>query len=317
MNIKIFIAKITLFLLLSLAALWSQAFALEQKTFTVVLDWFINPNHAPLMVAEQEGFFARQGIKVKFITPSDASSGEKMVAADQADIAITYQPALLLHVVQGLPLARFATLINTPLSCVVALKDSGIRTIKDFQGKFIGYSATGIDGIIFSAMLQAAHLNIDDVKLVNVKFNLVQALLTNKIAGFIGGMRNFEPLAVEFAGKKVVVFYPEEHGLPHYDELILVVNKNKIHDPYLIKFAVALKEGVAYLKKNPDKSWQKFIAKHPEINDELNKKAWFVTLPYFADNPLQLDRSRYQNFAKFMWKRKLIKYLPPLTDYTF
>ena len=293
-----------------------SAFASDQKQLVVVLDWFVNPNHAPLFVAEQEGFFASQGIKVKFISPADATYGEKMVAANQADIAVTYQPALMHHVTQGLPLVRFATLINVPLNCFIVLKNGKISSIKDLKGKRIGYSAQAVDSIMFSTMLKAANLQTSDAELINVKFNLTQALLTGKIDGFTGGMRNFEPIAIELAGKLPKVFYPEECGFPKYDELILVAHKNKVHDPSLIKFTYALRQAVAYLKKNPHKSWEKFSANHPELNNVLNKKVWFETLPYFADDPAKLDRERYQKFTKFMWERGMIKYMPKIKDYT-
>ena len=36
---------------------------MEQK-FTVILDWFINPDHAPLFAAKYRGAFARAGLDV-------------------------------------------------------------------------------------------------------------------------------------------------------------------------------------------------------------------------------------------------------------
>jgi len=284
-----------------------SAFATEQKQLIVVLDWFINPNHAPLFVAEQEGFFAMHGIKVKFISPADASCGEKMVIANQADIAVTYQPALVRHVTQKLPLARFATLINVPLNCFIVLKNGKINSISDLKGKRIGYSDPATDSIMFSTMLKAANLCLSDVELINVKFNLTQALLTGKIDGFTGGMRNFEPVAIKLAGKDLKVFYPEEYGFPKYDELILVTHKNKLHDPILTKFTYALRQAVAYLKKHPHESWKKFSTNHPELNNALNKKVWFITLPYFADDPAKLNQARYQKFARFMLESGMIK----------
>lgn len=294
----------------------SQVFASDPKTLTVVLDWFVNPNYAPLFVAEQEGFFAKQGIQVKFIAPADVTEGEKMVAVGKADIAITYQPALIRHVSRGLPLIRFATLINTPLCCLVVLDNKGIYAIKDLKGKRIGYSASEADTIILATMLQSANLSTKDINMINVKFNLVSALLTGSIDGFTGGMRNFEPLAIKLAGKSTRTFYPEKFGFPRYDELVLIANKNKIHDPSLVKFTAALKEGVTFLKKNPEKCWQKFAVMHPELNNTLNKQVWFATLPYFASDPEKLDRDAYQKFTQFMVEKKLLKESLKIEDYT-
>lgn len=287
----------------------------KQKPLLVVLDWFINPNHAPLFIAEQEGFFKDQGIEVQFISPVDATQGEKMVAAKKADIAISYQPSLVRYVVRGLPLVRFATLINTPLNCFVFLENGKIKTVKDLKGKRVGYSTLGDDSMMLNVMLRNGKLSTKDINMINVKFNLIQALLANRIDGFMGGMRNFEPLAIEIEGKSAGMFYPEDYGFPKYDELIFVVHKDKTEDPRLIKFAQVLKLGVRELKKNPQKGWEKFIRSHPELNNSLNNRAWFVTLQYFADDPIKLDKEQYRRLTAFMYKEKLISYMPQLEDY--
>ena len=301
-----------LFLLFSFSKL---VFATKQKPLIVVLDWFVNPNHAPLFVAEQEGFFEQQGIKIKFIPPADTSEGAKMVAINKADIAITYQPTLMYKITKDLPLVRFATLINTPLYCLTVLKDGPIHSLEDLKGKSLGRSSVGTNSITLTTMLKNRGLSTNDVKIISVKFNLTQALLTGRVDGFIGGMRNFEPTIMELAGKPARVFYPENYGFPTYDELILVANKNKIGDPALRKFVKALQQGITYLKKNPQQSWEKFAKNHPELNNTLNKKVWFATLPLFAQNPAKLDKARYQKLANFMQQEKLINYVPSVTDY--
>jgi putative hydroxymethylpyrimidine transport system substrate-binding protein len=299
--------------------IWSTAIfahaSKDLKDLTVVLDWFVNPNHAPLFVADQEGFFAKQGLRIKFITPAVALEGEKMVAANRADIALTYQPALSYHVARKLPIIRFATLIDRPLNCLVVLQDGPVHSLQDLAGKRFGSSASEIDNIIFSTMLASVNLKLKDVKVTNVGFNLVSALLTKQIDGFTGGMRNFEPLVIEQAQKTPLIFYPEDYGFPQYDELIFVTNKNKINDPVLIAFTAAVKVGVVYLRKNPLGSWKKFAVLHPELNNSLNKKAWFATLPYFAHDPAKLNQKRYEKLMQFMVKDKPSLYLPKIAEY--
>ena len=309
MNIRICASLFLLFL--------GSAFAEEQKPIVVVLDWFINPNHAPLLVAEKEGFFKQQGIEVKFIPPADTSEGGKMVAAGKVDIAVIYQPALMYKIDSGLPLIRFATLINIPLSALTVLKNGPIHTIKDLKGKRIGSSTAGsrIGHMTLVTMLRTAGLGINDVEIIHAKFNLAVSLLTGKIDAFTGDMRNFEPTITESSGKAIKMFYPEDYGFPMYDELILVTNKNKINDPNLIKFIKALKQGVAYLKKNPQICWEKFAKDHPELDNAFNKKAWFWTLPYFASDPTKLDKTRYQKLADFMYQEKLITHVPNIDSY--
>jgi len=303
-----------------------------KKPLIVVLDWFVNPNHAPLVITKQMGFFHEQGLEVTLISPADASEGEKMVIAGKADIVITYQPALTYKAAQGLPLVRFATLINTPLSCLITLDNNLINNPKDLKTKKIGVSTRNTESIVLATMLKKVGLNFKDITPINVRFNLTQALLSNRIDAFTGGMRNFEPNMIKLAGKKAKVFYPEQYGFPMYDELIFVTNKNKIvttdavssprgavrgvqKNPNLINFIKALQQGTNYLIKNPDTCWKIFARLYPELNNQLNHDAWFFTMPYFARNPGRLDQNRYRNLANFMYREKIITKLPKINDY--
>src|SRR3546814_12454773 len=68
---------------------------------TLILDWFVNPDHGPIIVAQEQGYFAEQGLAVEVIAPADPSDPPKMVAAGKADLAVSYQPQLHLQVHEG------------------------------------------------------------------------------------------------------------------------------------------------------------------------------------------------------------------------
>lgn len=309
----IFFSSAVFFLLLS-NVFCTTAYA-ANKPLIVVLDWFVNPNHAPLFVAQQQGFFKQQGLDVKFIPPADPNDPPKLVAAGKADLAIDYQPQLVLQVTQGLPLTRIATLINTPLNCLAVKADSNIHNIKDLKNKKIGYSTDALGDAMLAAMLKNNDLTTKDVQLVSVHYDLVQALLTNNVDAVTGVMRNFEPIEMELAKHPARLFYPEQNGMPSYDELIIVANKNNLNDPRLPKFIKALTLGVDYLEKHPEESWQVFAKNHPELNNDLNHRAWLATLPYFALSPAKLDKARYENLALFLQRQGLIKTVPAVESY--
>ena len=89
------------------------------ENLTVMLDWFVNPDHGPLFVAREKGYFEQAGLDVELIAPADPNNPPKFVAAGKADIAISYQPQLHVQVAQGLPLVRIGTLVSTPLNSLV------------------------------------------------------------------------------------------------------------------------------------------------------------------------------------------------------
>ena len=75
--------------------------ASSAEKLTVYLDWFVNPDHAPLVIAETQGYFKDAGLEVELIPPSDPSAPPRLIAAGQGDIAISYQPQLHVQVVFG------------------------------------------------------------------------------------------------------------------------------------------------------------------------------------------------------------------------
>ena len=113
-----------------------------------------------------------------------------------------------------------------------------------------------------------------------------------------------------------LAFYPEENGVPVYDELIIVAHKDKTNDGRLRKFVNAIENAMQYLVNHPKESWQTFINTDKKLNDELNKRAWRDTMARFALRPAALDTHRYQRFAKFLKKQGLIKKIRPVSEYS-
>jgi putative hydroxymethylpyrimidine transport system substrate-binding protein len=297
-----------------LCSLISTCYASQLQKMTVLLDWFANPNHGPLFIAKEHGFFKEQGLDVDLIGPADPSDPPKLVAAGKADIAITYQPEFIKQVDQGLPLILIGTLIDKPLNCLVVLKDSNMQSIRDLKGKSIGYSG-GMNNITLKVMLEKNGLSLHDVTAINVHYDLTQALLSKRIDAVIGMMPNFELIQMELAGHPGRAFYPTEQGMPTYSELIFVARNDHKRDEQYSRFLIAVKKGIDYVQKHPEETWQEFAKAHPELNDELNRRAWFVTLNEFTKNPAKLDKKNWQQFAKFLLKNKVIQKIQPMDVY--
>lgn len=283
------------------------------EKLTVLLDWFINPDHAPLFVAQEKGYFSDRGLEVEFIAPSNPNDPPKLVAAGKADLAVSYQHQHQMQVDQGLPLVRIATLVATPLNSLVVMADGDIKTIGDLKGKTIGYSVGGFETVLLKVMLEKEGLSLDDVRLINVNFSLSPSLFAGKTDAVIGAFRNFELNQMDIEKKPGRAFFVEEFGIPAYDELILVANRSALDTPELRKFIDGLEAGVQYLVNHPDESWNLFISgDRRDLDDELNRRAWRDTLPRFALRPGALDRTRYLRFAEFLKEQDIIKEIAPL-----
>ena len=301
--------------LLSVGFILTAGPAGAAEKLTVLLDWFVNPDHGPLFVALERGEFAKRGLEVEFIAPADPNDPPKLVAAGRADIAVSYQPQLHLQVEAGLPLTRIGTLVATPLNSIVVLADSPIRSIADLKGRKIGFSVGGFEDALLGAMLAKHGLTLKDIELINVNFSLSPALMSGQVDAVIGAFRNFELNQMDIAGRPGRAFFLEEEGIPAYDELVLVAKNDRLGDARLRAFIDAVEAGTQYMVNHPDDAWKLFLKGHKDLDDELNKRAWRDTLPRFALRPGALDEARYTRFAEFLKSQGMIKVVPPVASY--
>ena len=289
--------------------------ATSAEKLTVLLDWFANPDHAPLYVAQGLGYFAEAGLEVELIAPADPNDPPKLVAAGQADIAISYQPQLHVLIAEGLPLIRIGTLVATPLNSLVVLADGPVRTIADLKGRKVGFSVGGFEDALLRAMLARHGLSLDDITLINVNFSLSPALIAGHVDAVIGAFRNFELNQMDLVGRPGRAFFVEEEGVPVYDELIFIAHSDRLGDKRLRAFIDAIEAATLYLINHPEESWKLFIAGRAELDDELNRRAWRDTLPRFALRPAAYDAERYERFAEFLQDQGLIAEALPAEAY--
>lgn len=302
--------------LLALATLLATSSSMAKEKISLMLDWFVNPDHAAIIVAQQKGYFAEQGLEVEIIQPTDPSMPPKLVAAGKADLAVDYQPQLQQQVSQGLPLSRIGTLVATPLNSLVVLDNGKINQIADLKGKKIGYSVSGFEDALLNQMLASGGLKKQDVELINVNWSLSPSLLSGQVNAVIGAFRNFELNQLALEHHKGKAFYPEEHGVPAYDELILITHKDNTAQAKFSAFLTALEQATIYTLNHPDAAWQAFVSYKPkELDNELNRRAWKDTLPHLAHSPRALDSHRYNRMAEFLKTQGLVKTMPALESY--
>ena len=272
----------------------------------LLLDWFINPDHGPIIIANEKGIFRDAGLEIEIVPPANPADPPKLVAAGKADIAISYQPQLHMQVHEGLPVTRVGTLVATPLNCLLVLEDGPIKTLSDLKNKKIGYSISGMEQALLSAILKKAKVNKDEVEYVNVNWSLSPSLMSKQVDAVIGAYRNFELNQMKIEGVKGKCFYIEEEGVPPYDELILIVINKNINRDMLTKFLDSIEKATQYIINHPDETWKIFSNYSKELNNELNEMAWYDTIPRFALRPAALDKRRYTRFEDFLYEEGLI-----------
>jgi ABC-type nitrate/sulfonate/bicarbonate transport system substrate-binding protein len=109
-----------------------------QTPFSVMLDWIPNPDHASLFDAIDHHYFTAAGLQVHPITPSESAEPLQQLAAGKVDIAISYQPELMIARDKGLKLVSIAALIQRPLTSIIALRGEHVHSVADLVGKRVG-----------------------------------------------------------------------------------------------------------------------------------------------------------------------------------
>lgn len=287
--------------------------AQAQDRLTLLLDWFVNPDHGPIIIAQEKGYFREAGLEVEVVAPADPTEPPKLVAAGKADLAVSYQPQLHLQVHEGLPLVRVGTLVATPLTCLMVDAAGPVQGMADLKGRKVGYSVSGVQDAIIAAMLRSAGLGIADVDMVNVNWSLTPALMTGQVDAVIGAFRNFELTQMRLAGGEGRCLYPEEWGVPAYDELIFVANPERMDAGVILRFLGAVERGTHYIVNHPDEAYAIFAATSADLGDELNRQAWADTLPRFAHSPAGLDHGRYARFETFLLEAGMIDTALPVS----
>ena len=273
-----------------------------------MLDWFPNPNHVPIFAAQEKGYFTEEGLAVTILPPADPTDPMKLTAAGRVDVAVNYLPNVILARSQGLPVTSIGLLVEPGISVAMALKESGITSLRDLKGKTVGYAVAPFNPIIFEAMADHVGLKKGEYELINIGFNLIPALLAKKVHAVIGVLTNYETIRIEMEGKEAVIFRPEDHGVPERYQLIFIANEATLERrPEVLKrFVRAAARGIQFTLQHPDEALELFFKLHPNTRNDFNRRAFQATLPVYARAQAQHE-ARWVKYQDFLFQRGVIK----------
>ena len=294
--------------MLLVATLVLTANAEQRHKVVLMLDWFPNPNHVPLYVAQQQGFFTEAGLDVTLQVPADPNDPVKLAAVSKVDFAISYQPSVVIARAQGLPITSIGVLVEHPLNTVMFMKRTGIIHPRDFKGKTIGIAVSPLGKVLFDAVADKAGLRRGDYEYVSVGFNLSPALLSGKVDAVVGAYKNYEKIQLELEGQEVDILALEKHGVPDYYELLFIASETTLRQRPEVtqKFLQAVQRGIQLVLSDAPAALEMFFAAHADLRDELNRRAFAATRPYYARTQMQSEE-KWRTFQDFMSKGGLIK----------
>jgi len=278
----------------------------------LLLDYLPNADHAGIYAAIGGGEFAAARLDVRPRTPSDPSLPLKLLAAGRADLAISYEPELLLARAKGAQLVSIGALVQKPLTSIVSLHDRAIKRSADLAGKRIATAGIPYQEAYLKTILAEAGIPSGNVKSINVGFNLVPALVSKRVDAVLGMFWNVEGVELARRGRKPQILRMDQIGVPTYNELVIVARQQDVRTrgTLLRRFMRALGRGHALLRENVDAGVNPLVKAEPDLNPAVQRAQVTATLPVFfptGKRPFGFqDPGEWTRYAQWMADNALI-----------
>jgi putative hydroxymethylpyrimidine transport system substrate-binding protein len=256
----------------------------QTEPFTVMLDYFPNADHAGIYAAQASGEYERAGLDVEIQAPPDAAVPLKLLQAGRVDLAISYEPELLLARDQGADLVAVGALVQKPLTSLMSLGDRAISRPQQLAGKRVGTSGLAYQSAYLRTIAEEAGVDPGSIKETNVGFKLTQAMLSKQVDATLGAFWNYEGVDLERRGRDPAILRMEDLGVPTYNELIFVARRGDLDEDgaaKLRRFLQATARGHELLKRRPQAGVDALLEADGGLDRDLQEAAVEATLPVF------------------------------------
>ncbi|MGD9694696.1 MAG: ABC transporter substrate-binding protein [Thermoleophilia bacterium] len=295
----------------------------DLRRVDLILDWYPNADHAGIYGAIDQHYFSDEGLDVRPEVPSDPSAALKRLAAGRAQFAVSYEPEVLLARSQGIPVVAVGAIIVHPLNSVIVRSDRGIARPRDLEGRTVGASGLPSDRPLLDAVVRSDGGDPSKVTVQNVGFNLSPALAAGRVDAVIGAYWNIEQVELEKKGVEVSAFRLEQHGVPDYDELVLVTtDRIASEQPDLVRATLkGLRSGQDWAATDQAGAVEHLLKANPDLDERTVKEQLRMTADLLspADEPtLTVDPAEWQRFADWMsrsgWLTEPVTVADAVTD---
>jgi putative hydroxymethylpyrimidine transport system substrate-binding protein len=279
----------------------------------LLLDYLPNADHAGIYAAIGSGEFKTASLDVRPRTPSDPSLPLKLLASGKTDLAISYEPELLLARAKGAKLVSIGALVQRPLTSIVSLDHKAIKQPADLAGKTIGTAGIPYQDAYLKTILAGAGVDSSSVKSINVGFNLVPALVSKRVDAVLGMFWNVEGVELARRERKPEILRVDRIGVPTYNELVIVARAEDVRSrgPLLRRFMRAIARGHALLRENVDTGVDALVKAEPELRPGVLRAQVEATLPVLfppgGKRPFGFqDPGQWARYAQWMADQQLI-----------
>ncbi|MGI6030303.1 MAG: ABC transporter substrate-binding protein [Eubacteriales bacterium] len=276
----------------------------DLQEFNVVLDWYPNAIHCFIYNAIEKGYYEEEGLKVNIQFPANTNDAISLTAAGKADVGIYYpHDVIVARANEDVPIKSIGTITHKGLNIILSLKEKNITSPKDLVGKKLGGGSSVLQEVTIRTMMEYDGATAEDLEIVDVGFDLMNAMTTGNVDATIGCMVNHEVPQMEEEGFEVNYFFPQDYGVPEGPEMVFVTGDKQLEEEreQLEGFLRASKKGFEDMKNDPEGSLELLLANQNEENFPLSptveQRSMEMLLPIMeeADKPfMSQDESQWQ-----------------------
>lgn len=274
------------------------------------LDWVPNTNHTGFYVALEKGWYAEEGIDLEIQIPSDPAAALKQVAAGNTEFGVSFQEEVTIARSQDIPIVSVAAIIQHNTSAFAALKESGIETAADFEGKTYASYGLPIERPILEGLMACDGADVSRVEFVDVGFDAFPALLAGRVDLawiFLG----WDGVQAELKGVELSTVPLYGDCVPDYYTPVVIAGEETIEKKGRLveQFLKATARGYQYATEHPEEAAEILLKHSPESDPALVKasQAW-LSPRYQDDAPVWGEQNPevWSEFAAWMYEHDLL-----------
>jgi NitT/TauT family transport system substrate-binding protein len=248
--------------------------------------------HVAYYAALEKGYWKDLGLDVKVVPGHGALEAINTVGAGKEDVGLGSMDTLLVGQSKGVPIRAIAMDMYQNPSCLIFMKDSGIRTGKDLEGKSVGHPPASTTKNILDAALKLNGVDLTKIKVVNHPVGAeYQLLATGKVDAF-GGFCSGQVPTMEAKGFKVAAISTKDLGVDAYG-MMLFSNEKTIRErpDALVRFLRGWLKGQQWAYQNVNEA-TRLLLKHRPDRDMLEASKFKMIL---GEN--RTDEARQRGFG--------------------
>ena len=283
---------------------------------TLVLDWTPNTNHTGFYVAQEKGYFEEEGLKVNIVQPPE-DGATMMVASGQAQFGIDFQDTLVPAFTSEdkIPVVAVAALLQHNTSGIISLKEDGINSPKDLEGKNYATWDLPIEQAMMKNVVETDGGDFSKVNLIPEYVENEPAALQQDIDA-IWVYYAWGGISCKQAGLDTNYFFFKDIT-PEFDYYSPVITANSdwiAENPKAAKaFLTATKRGYEDAVANPAEAAEILCKQVPELDPELVKESQeWISKEYKSevDRWGYIDANRWDAFYKWIYENDLSEEIP-------